>query len=161
MGVKAESLSNKAGVSAPNLGITTTWPGILIYFSFFFSHFARLIEISHSADSSLSELFVRGGGVVAMTPPSLSSSVCFALCAPTPVTLHAARSPNIKDVRDALAAPRFPFFKKKKRSGHQMPRWRLVNWIRNFLPAAFGREKKKRKRSFQALQVYFLVLMVR
>lgn len=59
MGVKAESLSNKAGVSGPNLGITTTWLGILI---FFFFYFPRLIEISHSADSSLSELFVHGGG---------------------------------------------------------------------------------------------------
>lgn len=48
MGVKAESLSNKAGVSGPNLGITTTWLG-------------RLIEISHNADFSLSERFVRGG----------------------------------------------------------------------------------------------------
>lgn len=82
---------------------------------FFFFHFPRLIEISHSANSSISELFVRGGGALglAMTPLSLSSSVCFALCAPTLVTLHAARSPNIKDVRDALAAPRFPFLEKK------------------------------------------------
>lgn len=109
MGVKAESLSNKAGVSGPNLGITTTWLGILIYI-YFFSFLDSLKFHTALILPSQSPLCAVGGGALAMTPLSLTSSVRFALCAPTLVTLHAACSPNIKDVRDA---PRFPFLEKK------------------------------------------------
>lgn len=112
MGVKAESSSKKAGVSGPDLGITTTWLGILMFFCFFLTFLDSLKF--HTAPVLPSWSSLCAVGALAMTPLSLSSSVGFALCAPTLVTSHAARSPNIKDVRDALTAPRFPFFKKKR-----------------------------------------------